>query len=79
MTSEGGVSAFSFSPRILLFLSTYLMSLGAFSKSHSPSLSVVSYLYEHSGLSERTVSGAAAQSGPEERLEQYRLMAQETA
>lgn len=55
------------------------MSLGAFSKSYSLSLSIVSYLYEHSGLSERAVSGAAARAGPEERLERYRLMAQETA
>lgn len=68
-----------FSPCILLFLSTYLTSLGASSKSHSLSPSVVSYLYEHSGLSERTVSGAAARSGLEEQLEWYRLMAQETA
>lgn len=59
--------------------STYLVSLSASSKSHSPSLSVVSYLYEHRGLSECTVSGAAARSGSEEQLEQYRLMAQETA
>lgn len=51
---------------------------GAFRKSHSLSMSVVSYLYEHSGLSERTVSGAAARSGPEW-LERYRLMARETA
>lgn len=79
MKREGGASAFFVSHQILLFLSTYLMSLGAFSKTRSPSLSVISYLYEHSGLSERTVSGAAARSGPGERLERYRLMARETA
>lgn len=77
MKSEGGACAFS--PCVLLLLSTYLISLGAFSKSHSLSLSIPSYLYEHTGLWECTVSGAAARSGPEERLEQYRLMAQETA
>lgn len=82
MKSEGGGGrgeCIFLSPHILLFLSTYLMSLGAFSKSYSLSLSIVSYLYEHSGLSERAVSGAAARAGPEERLERYRLMAQETA
>lgn len=64
---------------ILDFLSTYFELLCAFSKSQSQSLSRVSYLYEHRGLSESTVSGAAARSGSEERLVWYRLMAQETA
>lgn len=76
MKSDRGTSAFFPSPRVFLLLSTYLMSLGAFSKSHSLSLSMASYLYEHTG---RTESGAAGRSRPEERLEQYRLMAQETA
>lgn len=64
---------------ILHFLSTYLDLLCAFSKSHSLSLSCISCLYEHRGLSECTVNGAAARSGSEEQLEQYRLMALETA
>lgn len=76
MKSDRGTSAFFPSPFVFLLLSTYLMSLGAFSKSHSPSLFIASYLYEHTG---HTESGAAARSRPEERLEQYRLMAQETA
>lgn len=80
MRSEGEACPFSlFLCMLLLLLCTYRASLGAFSKSHSLSLSIASYLYEHTGLWERTVSGAAARAGPKARLEQYRLMAQETA
>lgn len=78
MKSEKEASIF-FAARMFPFLSTYLMSLGALSKSHSLSLSIVSYLYEHSSLSEHMVSGATAWSGPEERLKRCRLMAWETA
>lgn len=76
MKSEKEASIF-FAARMFPFLSTYLMSLGALSKSHS--LSLVSYLYEHSSLSEHMVSGATAWSGPEEQLKRCRLMAWETA
>lgn len=59
MRYEGRAHAFCF-----LLFSTYLLCLGALSKSHFPSLSVFPYLYEHAGLWESAVSGGAAQVWP---------------